>query len=195
MFLLFRDYLSSSLYYHFIFSLLQSHEIHDLDTYTQYLISIQVFNPEGIGPATNVVVMTDEGSKYMIFITLISSYGTICDILSTLFTNICWMDLCLKREIALCFRASLFATSARICWHAFKYLKADCVSGVMVCRHLSLLMHTKLELINGRNCHCCEFHRSIVERQWQVLKIASRLKGENEIWILSILETCRGIFN
>lgn len=41
----------------------QSHEIHDLDTYTQYLISIQVFNPEGLGPATSVVVMTDEGGK------------------------------------------------------------------------------------------------------------------------------------
>ena len=42
---------------------LQSHEIHDLDTYTQYLISIHVFNPEGIGPATNIGVMTDEGGK------------------------------------------------------------------------------------------------------------------------------------
>jgi receptor-type tyrosine-protein phosphatase gamma len=41
----------------------QSHEIHDLEIYTQYLISLQVFNPEGLGPATNVVVMTDEGGK------------------------------------------------------------------------------------------------------------------------------------
>lgn len=42
---------------------LQSHEIHDLEIYTQYLISIQVFNPEGLGPATSVVVMTDEGGE------------------------------------------------------------------------------------------------------------------------------------
>lgn len=41
----------------------QSHEIHDLEIYTQYLISIQVFNPEGLGPATSVVVMTDEGGE------------------------------------------------------------------------------------------------------------------------------------
>jgi receptor-type tyrosine-protein phosphatase gamma len=41
----------------------QSHEIHELETYTQYLISIQVFNPEGNGPATNVAIMTDEGGK------------------------------------------------------------------------------------------------------------------------------------
>lgn len=44
---------------------LQSHEIHDLDTYTQYLVSIQVFNPEGLGPPTTVLVMTDEGGKIM----------------------------------------------------------------------------------------------------------------------------------
>lgn len=41
----------------------QSHEIHDLEIYTQYLISIQVFNPEGVGPPTAVVVMTDEGGE------------------------------------------------------------------------------------------------------------------------------------
>lgn len=32
-----------------------------LRTFTQYLISIQVYNPEGLGPSTTVVVMTDEG--------------------------------------------------------------------------------------------------------------------------------------
>lgn len=42
---------------------LQSHEIHHLETYTQYLVSLQVFNPEGPGPATTVLVMTDEGGK------------------------------------------------------------------------------------------------------------------------------------
>ncbi|XP_055699332.1 tyrosine-protein phosphatase 99A isoform X3 [Phlebotomus papatasi] len=42
-------------------SSVESHEIHDLETYTQYLVSIQVFNPEGPGPATTVLVMTDEG--------------------------------------------------------------------------------------------------------------------------------------
>jgi hypothetical protein len=41
----------------------QSHEIHDLEIYTQYLITIQVFNPEGLGPATSVVCMTDEGGE------------------------------------------------------------------------------------------------------------------------------------
>lgn len=28
---------------------MQSHEIHNLETYTQYLVSLQVFNPEGPG--------------------------------------------------------------------------------------------------------------------------------------------------
>ena len=32
-----------------------------LNTYTQYLVSLKVFNPEGGGPETVVVVMTDEG--------------------------------------------------------------------------------------------------------------------------------------
>lgn len=41
----------------------QSHEIHDLEIYTQYLISIQVFNPEGFGPSSTVAVMTDEGGE------------------------------------------------------------------------------------------------------------------------------------
>jgi len=45
------------------FSLFQNHEIHNLEVYKQYLISIQVFNPEGMGPDTSVVVMTDEGGK------------------------------------------------------------------------------------------------------------------------------------
>ncbi|XP_043500700.1 tyrosine-protein phosphatase 99A isoform X2 [Polistes fuscatus] len=38
-----------------------NHSIHNLETYTQYLVSLQVFNPEGHGPATTVSVMTDEG--------------------------------------------------------------------------------------------------------------------------------------
>ncbi|XP_055315021.1 tyrosine-protein phosphatase 99A isoform X1 [Sitodiplosis mosellana] len=42
-------------------SSVESHEIHNLETYTQYLVSLQVFNPEGPGPATTVLVMTDEG--------------------------------------------------------------------------------------------------------------------------------------
>lgn len=42
----------------------QSHEIHNLETYTQYLVSLQVFNPEGPGPATTVLVMTDEGGEF-----------------------------------------------------------------------------------------------------------------------------------
>jgi hypothetical protein len=35
-----------------------------LETYTQYLVSLQVFNPEGPGPNTTVLVMTDEGGEY-----------------------------------------------------------------------------------------------------------------------------------
>ncbi|ETN67444.1 hypothetical protein AND_000745 [Anopheles darlingi] len=44
-------------------SAVENHEIHNLETYTQYLVSIQVFNPEGLGPPTTVLVMTDEGAK------------------------------------------------------------------------------------------------------------------------------------
>ncbi|RLU16101.1 hypothetical protein DMN91_011859 [Ooceraea biroi] len=40
-----------------------NHSIHNLDTFTQYLVSLQVFNPEGHGPASTVTVMTDEGCK------------------------------------------------------------------------------------------------------------------------------------
>jgi hypothetical protein len=41
----------------------QSHEITNLETFTQYLVSIQVFNPEGLGPSSTVLIMTDEGSE------------------------------------------------------------------------------------------------------------------------------------
>ena len=39
-----------------------SHTVTDLAVYTQYLVSIRVTNPEGDGPETIVVVMTDEGA-------------------------------------------------------------------------------------------------------------------------------------
>ena len=39
-----------------------SHTLTSLSVYTQYLISIRVVNPEGEGPDTIVVVMTDEGA-------------------------------------------------------------------------------------------------------------------------------------
>ncbi|CAO1427366.1 unnamed protein product [Diamesa hyperborea] len=42
-------------------SSVESHEIQNLETFTQYLVSLQVFNPEGLGPPTTVLVMTDEG--------------------------------------------------------------------------------------------------------------------------------------
>ena len=35
--------------------------IKSLRVFTQYLVSLEVRNPEGLGPATTVVVMTDEG--------------------------------------------------------------------------------------------------------------------------------------
>lgn len=41
----------------------QSHTLQGLETFTQYMISLQVFNPEGLGPSTTVIVMTDEGGK------------------------------------------------------------------------------------------------------------------------------------
>ena len=40
----------------------QSYTVTDLSVYTQYLLSIRVTNPEGEGPETIVVVMTDEGA-------------------------------------------------------------------------------------------------------------------------------------
>lgn len=43
----------------------QNHVVQGLRTYTQYLVSLQVFNPEGDGPSSTVAVMTDEGSKYL----------------------------------------------------------------------------------------------------------------------------------
>ena len=41
----------------------QSYTLTGLNTYTQYLVSLKVFNPEGGGPETVVVVMTDEGGE------------------------------------------------------------------------------------------------------------------------------------
>ncbi|KAK4297697.1 hypothetical protein Pmani_029905 [Petrolisthes manimaculis] len=40
-----------------------SHLVQGLRTYTQYLVSLQVFNPEGNGPTSTVAVMTDEGGE------------------------------------------------------------------------------------------------------------------------------------
>ncbi|XP_042210925.1 uncharacterized protein LOC121858518 [Homarus americanus] len=42
-----------------------SHVVQGLRTYTQYLVSLQVFNPEGDGPTSTVAVMTDEGGEYL----------------------------------------------------------------------------------------------------------------------------------
>ena len=41
----------------------EKYTIQRLQIFTQYLVSVQVFNPEGLGPATTVVVMTDEGGN------------------------------------------------------------------------------------------------------------------------------------
>ncbi|KAG8225882.1 hypothetical protein J437_LFUL006044 [Ladona fulva] len=46
----------------------KTHTITGLETYTQYLVSLQVFNPEGPGPLTTVLVMTDEGVWLGIFL-------------------------------------------------------------------------------------------------------------------------------
>ena len=42
---------------------MQEYTLTGLKTYTQYLVSLRVFNPEGDGPETIVVVMTDEGGE------------------------------------------------------------------------------------------------------------------------------------
>ena len=42
---------------------MQSYTLEGLAVYTQYLVSLRVYNPEGSGPETIVVVMTDEGGK------------------------------------------------------------------------------------------------------------------------------------
>lgn len=39
----------------------QHYTIRNLEVYTQYLVSLQVFNPAGRGPSVVVPVMTDEG--------------------------------------------------------------------------------------------------------------------------------------
>ena len=41
--------------------------IQDLTSFTQYLVSLRVINPAGLGPETKVVVMTDEGGTYLQF--------------------------------------------------------------------------------------------------------------------------------
>jgi hypothetical protein len=47
----------------FFLSSAQSYTLEGLAVYTQYLVSLRVYNPEGSGPETIVVVMTDEGGK------------------------------------------------------------------------------------------------------------------------------------
>ena len=39
--------------------------IQRLAIFTEYLVSIQVYNPEGLGPSTTVVVRTDEGGEWV----------------------------------------------------------------------------------------------------------------------------------
>jgi hypothetical protein len=51
--------------------------ITDLAIFTQYLVSLQVVNPEGEGPRSTVVVMTDEGSKSYTSYFIISNYCTV----------------------------------------------------------------------------------------------------------------------
>ena len=53
---------------------LQNHTIRNLQTYTQYLVSLQVFNPEGHGPATTISVMTDEGGEIKISLFFMIKY-------------------------------------------------------------------------------------------------------------------------
>lgn len=50
----------------FLFSCSQEITLTDLKPFTQYIISLRVKNPVGMGPPTKVVVMTDEGGAYYI---------------------------------------------------------------------------------------------------------------------------------
>lgn len=50
----------------FLLLFLQEYLIRGLNPFSQYLISLQVFNPAGRGPATTVAVMTDEGGKNLL---------------------------------------------------------------------------------------------------------------------------------
>jgi hypothetical protein len=49
---------------------MQSHTLEGLAVYTQYLVYIKVYNPEGSGPETIEVVMTDEGGQLYIIINM-----------------------------------------------------------------------------------------------------------------------------
>lgn len=60
------------------FSFSQSHEITNLETFTQYLVSVQVFNPEGLGPSSTVLIMTDEGGEYHLFVVANYSFCPVC---------------------------------------------------------------------------------------------------------------------
>ena len=51
---------------------LQSHTLEGLSVFTQYLLSVKVLNPEGSGPETIVVVMTDEGGQYYAAINMVT---------------------------------------------------------------------------------------------------------------------------
>lgn len=46
------------------FILFQAHKITNLRPHTSYHIGLSVFNPEGFGPNTTLLIRTDEGSKY-----------------------------------------------------------------------------------------------------------------------------------
>ncbi|XP_059219737.1 protein sidekick-2-like [Stomoxys calcitrans] len=52
-------------------STIENHEILNLEPYTQYKVTVQVFNPEGLGPETTILVMTDEGGTTHSFTTKI----------------------------------------------------------------------------------------------------------------------------
>ncbi|KAJ8978165.1 hypothetical protein NQ317_004214 [Molorchus minor] len=40
-----------------------NHILTRLEPWTQYYVTVQVFNPEGLGPNTTVLIMTDEGGE------------------------------------------------------------------------------------------------------------------------------------
>ena len=61
---LFYEHLNIFLNISLHLNMFQSHTLEELSVFTQYLVSLRVFNPEGAGPDTIVVVMTDEGGDH-----------------------------------------------------------------------------------------------------------------------------------
>ena len=87
---------------HMIFKyFLQSHTLEELSVFTQYLVSLRVFNPEGAGPDTIVVVMTDEGGENHRNMWKSSKYVKIIEICDQIrsYKLYCSFSYCQRRKV------------------------------------------------------------------------------------------------